>query len=190
MSDDPRRDAAFLTALSESKLGDLLWPEGTIAAVAGIGGGVALHHFVTLSDRLGLVGDSLVMVATMLGIVFAAYALLIALFDREYVVLLAKAKDGVKAFLRPFMLAIGLQVITLMLALTYRVTASALPKTAEFVVFLVWAFLFVYVMADVVALARNVTMHGLLRAEQIRLKDEREGGENGTTVRHMRDRHG
>ncbi len=187
---DPRHDAAFLTALAESKLGTLLWPEGTIATLVGVGGGVALHHYIALGDRVGLVGDSLVMVATMLGIVFAAYALLIALFSGEYVLLLSKAKDGVKAFLRPFMLAIGLQVITLMVALGYRATATTMPATAEFVVFLVWAFLFVYVMADIVALARNVTMHGLLRAEQIRLQAERDGGDTGGTVRHMRDRHG
>ena len=145
-----RREASFLKALADSSLASLLWPEGTLATVIGVGGALALHHWVSLDNRLSLVGDSLVLVASLLGIVFAGFALLIALLSDEYALVLDQAKGGIISFLRPFILAVGMQVITLLLALSYVTVARRVPRTAEFVLFVVWAFLFVYVLTDVV----------------------------------------
>jgi len=178
-----RHEAAFFTALWRSSLGSLLWPEGTAALVIGVGGGIALHHWVTVKDRVTIVGDSLVLVGALLGVVFAAFALLVALFSDEYVTLLDKAVGGIGAFLRPFILAIGLQVTTLLLSVTYVAIAKRVPPVAEFTLFLVWGFLFLYVLTDVVALTRNVLMHGLARAEQMKRKPS-----GDQTVRPLCDR--
>ena len=163
----PRHEAAFLTALGHLKIRDILWPEGTLALVVGVGGTLALHHFVSLSVRISTVGDSLAMIGTLLGVVFAAFALLIALFSDAYVNLLQKAEGGIKSFLRPFIVAVGLQVTTLIVAIAYRAVAQRVPRTTEFILFVVWGFLFIYVLTDIVALTRNVMMHGLTRAAQI-----------------------
>jgi hypothetical protein len=96
------------------------------------------------------------------------------------------AKSLIISFLRPFIFAIGMQVITLLLALTYVTVARRVPQTAEFILFVVWAFLFVYVLTDVVALARSIVMHGLLRVELLKNKKV---PPDTSTVRDIRETH-
>lgn len=163
-----RRHAGFLAALGHSRLASLAWPEGVIALVFGLGGGIALLGPTSVDERLSLVGDGLNLLGVLLGVVFAAFALLIALFSDDYVRALDKVEGGVISFMRPFMLALGLQVTTVLLTLAYRAGAAHLPSKGEVGLFLCWAFLLTYVIADVVALGRTVTMHGLARARQLR----------------------
>jgi len=129
-----------------------------------------------------LVGDTLNALGILLGVVFAAFALLIALLSDDYLRLLDKASDGVLAFIRPFMIAVGCQATTLILALTYRTIALDVDSRVEVGLFLAWAFLFTFAVADVVALARNIAMHAVLRAQQLQTSEG--------TVRQMREREG
>ncbi len=152
-------------------LAALVWPEGVVALVIGLGGGTALLNSTTAPERIAIVGDSLSLLGVLLGIVFAAFALLIALFSEEYIRLLGKAEGGIMAFLRPFVVAIGWQVTTMFISIGYRAAATDLDSRAEVGVFLAWAFLFTFALADVVALTRNVTMHGLYRAQMANPED-------------------
>lgn len=113
----------------------------------------------------GVVGDGLALTGLLLGLVFAAFSLLIALLSDRYIRLLSKAEGGVAAFLRPYMIAIGLQVTSIFVAIGYRAAYPHMTYAVAATVFLVWAFLFAYVLVDIVALARNVTLHGLYRAQ-------------------------
>ena len=61
----------------------------------------------------------------LLGLVFAAFSLLIALFSDDYIRLLSKAEDGVEAFLRPSTIAIGLQVTAIVAAIGYRAQTTS-----------------------------------------------------------------
>jgi hypothetical protein len=160
-----RRDVGYLHSIGRTPFGSLIWPEGVLALIVGVGGGAALVRWTGLAERIATVGDALGVLGVLLGVVFAAFALLIALFSDEYVQLLSKANDGVIAFLRPFMIAIGTQVLTIFVTIGYRATARHLPPTVEHAAFVVWAFLFSYVLFDVVALTRSVMLHGLHRAD-------------------------
>jgi hypothetical protein len=159
-----RSSVGFLAAIGQSKVSQLIWPEGTLALVLGVGGGSLLVAWSSKKELAGVVGDGLALTGLLLGLVFAAFSLLIALFSDEYIRLLNKTDGGVAAFLRPYMIAIGLQVTTIFVAIGYRAAYPHMTYPVAAAIFLVWAFLFSYVLVDVVALARNVTLHGLYRA--------------------------
>lgn len=73
------------------------------AIVIGIGGGVALLARTTVGNRTSIAGDVLIVIGPLLGVVFGAFALVIALFSDSYLRLLNEVEDGVAAFLRPFL---------------------------------------------------------------------------------------
>ena len=168
---EQRSQVGFLRSVGRTPIGQLLWPEGTIALVVGLGGGIALLNTMTAAERVQTVGDGLQLLGVLLGVVFAAFALLIALFSDEYVKLLTKAEGGVLVFLRPFIIAIGCQVTTLFLTVGYRASATDLDSRIEVGVFLAWAFLFAFSLADVVALGRSIMLHGIYRARLVEHDD-------------------
>lgn len=178
-----RQEVSFARALADSKVRHLLWPEGTVALLIGVGGGIGLLNSTSVTQRVQLVGDSLQLVATLLGVSFAAFALMIALLSDAYISLLDKAEGGIRAFLRPFTLAVGLQISTLIVGMTLRAIGSDVDSHVEVGLFLLWAFLFIYSLVDVMALTRNVSMHGLTRAKQI---ERRGDGGDGGDVRSIR----
>jgi hypothetical protein len=155
-----RREVGFWSAVGHMRLRDLLSPEIAI----GVAGSIFMLHEAKLTDRLSLVGDYLPLVAALLGIVFAALALVVALFGDEYLKFLEENGPGVLSFMRPFMFSIGLMVAVLLGSVGYRATAHHLPASAESWVFGVLTTLFLVAALDVVALARSVMMHGLARA--------------------------
>ena len=163
-----RREVGFLGSLAKTPAGSLVWPEGTLAVVIGIGGGTAILRSATVTQRAALVGSTLTSMGVLLGVVFSAFALLITLLSDDYLRLLDKAEGGLLVFIRPFMIAVGIQVTTLFVALGYIAAAGDLASQVEVAAFLVWSFLFSFALLDVVALARTVAMHGLTRAEQVR----------------------
>ena len=171
-------------ALAATKFGKLLWPEGFVGMVVGVGGGIALLGSLTVGERVNLVGDTLAALGVLLGVVFAAFAVLIAFLSDSYLRLLNKAAGGIIVFLRPFMIAVGCQTTALLLAIAYRAAATDLESRVEVGLFLAWAFLFVFSVADVVALARNLSMHGVTRAEHVA------SGDGSPTVTNLRDRQG
>lgn len=162
-----RREVGFLRSLSSQSLGSLLWPEGLIAIVVGVGGGVCLIQWDSVAERSQLVGEVLTVVALLLGITFTAFSLLISLMSKDYMILLNEADEGFVAFTRPFVVALGLQVSAVVIAIAYMAAAPHLPRGVEKSVFVVWALLSAYVTVDILALGRNIAMHGLMRTRQV-----------------------
>ncbi len=150
----------------EASLKDHLWPEVAFG-LAGSGGAVALLGSTHRADRVSIAGDGLMTLGVLLGVVFAAFALLIALLDSTYVQLLNRTKSGVSNFMLPFLFALGCEIFTIILSIVYRASAEHLAKPLEAVLFPVWAFAFVYTLIDVYSLGKSVLIHGLHRAELI-----------------------
>ncbi|QYJ04236.1 hypothetical protein KUV85_00715 [Nocardioides panacisoli] len=123
-------------------------------------------HNADLAARANLVDSYLPLAGALLGIVFAALALVVGLFTTDYLRLLDEdgSGDGVVGFLSPFMIAIGLQVTVLIGGVSYGAAASQVPSTGEAWWFGVETTLFLVAALDVVALARSVVMHGVARS--------------------------
>src|SRR5581483_4878889 len=106
----------------------------------------------------------------------AALALVISLMNDRYLLLLqvdGKATDVLR-FLRPFIIAIGIQSFTLIFTVAYRAVASAVPLRAEQAMFIVLSFFFVWSVGEVVAITRNLFAHAVVRAQEARTNDAEE----------------
>ena len=159
-----RRSVGLLRALRHTRIRALVWPEGVVAAVLGFGGSELLVRYGDLELRRSIAADALVVLAPLLGVVLAALTIVIAVSSDDYVRLLSKAEDGVKAFYRPFIVAIGLEISAILLVIGYRASAELLISPAESWVFRLSCFLVVFAIVDVLAVGRNVVMHALTRA--------------------------
>lgn len=159
-----RREVGFWGSVGRLHLSDLFTIEIGGGIVLGVAASVVLVREVDLTARQGLAGDYLALTPALLGVVFAALALVVALMSDAYMRHLRTATGGVLAFLGPFMLVIGLQVGTLLLTVGYRAFSAELPTEAEHWFFGVVTTLFAVSSLEVVALARSVLMHGLARS--------------------------
>ena len=166
-----RRQFGFWKSLGRMQFRDLLAPEVFFGVLIGVGLTVLLIHVGSLTSRVGVVGDYLPIAGALLGIVFAGFALVIALFSDDYLRWLEKTDSGVVGFLSPFMVSVGLQVGTLIASVLYRATADHLPHTAEKWFFGLVSVLFFTAALDVVALARSVLMHGVARGRALKIRD-------------------
>lgn len=171
-----KKEVSFWRSVQSLPGSDILGWVTISAVVVGVGGGTLLLANTQVPDRVAIAGDFIALIAPLLGVVFAAFALVIALFSDEYLELLEDTGEGVVAFLRPFLVAIGLQVGTLLLTFIYRSGAAALAvadtwgSKAEVGLFLAMTALVVMALLDVLALAKNVMLHGLLRAKDARVR--------------------
>lgn len=168
---DLRRKFGFWGAVGSLRLRDLAAPE--FAWGLALGGGAAWYmvRFHDLDARVALAGDYLSITPALLGVVFAGFALVIALMSDAYIRLLQSTSGGALGFLRPFIIATGIQVGTLIGAVWYRAMASDLVPGAEPWVFAAVSILFAVSALDVVALARSVLMHGIARAAHLEIDD-------------------
>lgn len=157
-------DVGFWKSLSKLRLGEL-WPEGLLAAAISAGISVGLLWRGDEAARYVTSGDYLLISGALVGVVIAGFALVVSLMSDKYAVWLDGQGDGVRAFLQPFMVGVGLQIGALLAAVVYRALASLLPRHAEEAGFIIASFLFCYAALDVVALGRNVMAHGLTKAE-------------------------
>jgi len=153
------------------QLSDLVAPEVIFGVLIGVGLAVLLGHVGTRADRVSVAGDYLTIAGALLGIVFAGFALVIALMSDEYLRWLDDTSSGVVGFLSPFIVSVGLQVATLLGAILYRSTVGHLPHGADKWFFGVVSVLFFTAALDVVALARSVLMHGVARARSLKIRD-------------------
>jgi hypothetical protein len=179
---DPKR-FGFWSSLQGMRGRDIFNAELLAALVLGLGGGVALLSQVSVSDRVSIAVDFLYILGPLLGVVFAAFALVIALFSDAYLRVLNANPDGIEAFLRPFMVTIGIQVGSLLLTISYRAAAEVLPSEVEVGGWLASCFLFTYALLDVVALGRAIFLHGLTRAADLEVRDLEESAGNVIPVR-------
>jgi len=162
----------FWGAVGHLRIGQLVSaPEFAPAVILAIGGGVWLLTTTSRVERHQIAGDFLLVLGPFIGLVLAGLTLVITLMSDDYMRVLRDPPDGVVAFLRPFMIAIGIQVGTLIGAVAYRAAADELPLRAEQVVFVALSFLFVFGVLEVVAITRNLLAHALLRSQQAATDD-------------------
>lgn len=166
-----RRELGFWRSLGRMQVSDLWTPEVVSGVVIGVGLAAALDNVTNRPARWAVAGDYLPIAGALLGIVFAGFALVIALLSDDYLRWLEESDSGVLGFLSPFMVSVGLQVAALVGAVLYRALADQLPRTAE-----QWAFGFISILfftaaLDIVALARSVLMHGVARARGLKIRD-------------------
>ena len=168
-----RRKFGFWHTIRHMSVGDLIGVEGVVAALAtaGLGYLAFFRGNTDVAARVGIAGDFLGLTAALIGVIFAGFALVIALMSDRYLLLLERNPNGTRAFLAPFIVNIGVQVFTVLGIVVYRAAAKKLPPLAEHIVFIALVFLFLYVALNIVALARGVLAHGATRAEQATIDD-------------------
>jgi MFS family permease len=152
------------------ELRDLATPEIFSGVIIGVGLAVTLDLLANRAARASVAGDYLAIAGALLGVVFAGFALVIALFSDNHLRWLEQTDSGVIGFLSPFMVSIGLQVATLVAAVVFRAIDDQLPRVAEHWYFGVVSVLFFVAALDVIALARSVLMHGVARARELKIQ--------------------
>lgn len=162
---NPRKEVGFIGSFGKMKLIQFIWPEGVLATIVGGGGGTCLVLWGTIVERGNVINEGLTIAGVLLGIVFAAFSLLFALFSDDYLRLLTKMEGGIATFTRPYILALGFQVMSIFFAIGYNAVVAHVSAVVSNGVFIFWSFLFSYSLVDVVALGRNVALHGIRRAQ-------------------------
>jgi hypothetical protein len=105
LSPPDRREFGFWRSLGRIRLSDLMTPEVVSGVLIGAGLAAALGNVATRSARTAVAGDYLLIAGDLLGIVFAGFALVIALLSDEYLRWLEETDSGVTGFLSPFLVS-------------------------------------------------------------------------------------
>ena len=147
----------------------MFYPEGFIACVVGGAGGFYVHHVTTRSERVLIVSDTISVLSMFLCAILVVFALF-TMFSDKYLHVIIDANVGLSVFMRPFIVAIGMQVWTLLLAVIYCFIGTHVFGAIEHMLFMIWSFLFVYVLADFVALGRGLFAHGLTREKMLEIE--------------------
>lgn len=172
-----RSEVGFWTAVGRLRLADLVSVESVASVLLAAGFGFLMFQFGTLGARAVVASTYVSVAAALVAIVFAGMALVASLLSDAYLRLLRASDSGVLGFFRPFMLAIGLQVATLVGALLYSALAALIPDGWEPWAFGVVSGFFFASCFEIVVLTRSVLMHALLRTkfgEVLDLEAERE----------------
>ncbi|HUW87065.1 MAG TPA: hypothetical protein VMW30_01610 [Candidatus Paceibacterota bacterium] len=166
-----RRKVGFWGSVGRLKLSELFSFEFLSSALLATIATVFLVRLVNVSERVSISGDFLSISAALLGVVAASMALVVALISESYMRLLAASNSGVLGFLSPFVIAIGIQLTTVIGAVGYRAFAELVPPKLEHWLFGILCALFLDSCFEVVTLARSILMHALLRAGQLEVTD-------------------
>src|SRR6266516_2089562 len=102
-----RRQFGFWRSLGRMQLSDLMTPEIVFGVLIGVGLAISLGSVDKPTGRQGVVGDYLVITGALLGIVFAGFALVIALMPDDYLPWQEDVESSVIGFLSPFMVSAG-----------------------------------------------------------------------------------
>jgi hypothetical protein len=173
--------------LGDYKLKEAVWPEAVLAVVIGGGGAALAVRGTDLKDRLDVMGDVLPLAGAFLAVVFAALAIVVSLPATSYLRMLQQTPEGgMRRFLDPFLVAVGVQVLLLLLVLGYRLFADSVSWLIEHGAFYFIGFLFVFGLLDIVNLARQLVRHGILRAVDASIEDDED--QTGGRVRRLPER--
>ena len=167
---------------------ELFWPEAVFGVIIGVGGSVAIIRGTKLTDRIQSVGDVLTLGGALLAVIFTALALVVSIPSTDYIRKMADTLNGgILRFLDPFMVAVGTQVAVLLFGFGYRLAAAHVPWKVEHAAFSVLAFLVVFGLLDVVALARSLVRHGVNRGVEALSNSDTQDPAN---LRRLDDRRG
>jgi hypothetical protein len=160
-----RRTFGFWRIILRMPIGRLIGVHGLAALLIGLGGSLPFAMAKPVGAHVAVAGDYLTLAAALVGVVFAGFALVIALLSDRYMLVLEQSASGTRRFLEPFLVTIGIQVGGLIATVMYRAMATSLPplwETAAFGVISIW---FCYAALDVVVLSKGILAHGATRAE-------------------------
>jgi hypothetical protein len=154
-----------IASLGDYKFKHLVWPEGLLSVLFGVGGSVALMRATAVNDRVDAIGELTGVSAALLAIVFTALAIVVSLPSSRYLRMLEETTGGgIQRFLDPFLVAVGVQLVLVIGTMGYRLGAEHVPWRVEHAGFYVIGFLFVYGALDIAGLARSLVRHGVYRA--------------------------
>jgi hypothetical protein len=185
--DDLSRPVGAWRALGDLRL-RALWPEGILGAVIGGGGAAfAIGHSV-VTQRVDLMGDLTALAGALIAVVFTALVLVVSIPSDSYLRTLAETPGGgIRNFLDPFLLAVGTQIMLVLLTIGYKLAAADAALWLEHGAFVLAGALFVFGLLDIASLARQLVRHGILRAADVATAgDDREDG----SVSHLSHRRG
>lgn len=175
-----KSEFGFWNLVRVVRLRSLVWPEGTVALIAGLLLGWAMLTGVSPATRLDVAGDYLVMAGVLLGIVFATFAVVTSLLSDNYLVFLRDSDEGVLPFLAPFVVGVGIQILAVVMAIAYQVAAKTSDRLEPWA-FMVATILFAYALLDVVSLAKIVIAHAVTRAEYLAVMKKQGAGSTGSS---------
>jgi hypothetical protein len=178
-----------VAAIGGYRFTEVVWPEAFFAAVIGGGGSVAIVLSTHAKDRADAVGDLVGVSVGLLGIIFAALAIVVALPASRYLNLLAETADGgMRVFLDPFLVAVGTQVLLVFLTIGYHTLAVHLPSDVEHGAFYALGFFFAFGILDIANLARQLVRHAVGRAEAAVEEEPRNGNGGDGQVHRLEGR--
>jgi hypothetical protein len=171
-------------ALGHYRLVDALWPEVIFGFVIGVGGAVLAIQSTDTATRVEIAADVLALAGVLLAVTFAALAFVVAIPSGGYLRLLGETSDGgMQRFLDPYLVAVGAQVALILLAIGYRIFAESVSDPVDHVAFAALGFLVVFAILDIAALARQLVLHGVLRAQEAVIEAGETEGSRGSVKR-------
>ena len=96
------------------------------AAVLSTAATIGMVAYVGVSTQVALAGDALAVVAALLGVIIAGFAIVAALLSDKYSELLFKSQTSPIGILQHFLLIAGLMVASIVTSLAFRTTANTL----------------------------------------------------------------
>lgn len=176
-----RRAVGFWTAVGRLRIRDVFSVESVASLVLGVGLAWLLATYSGLDDRVAVATSYVAVAAALSAIVFAGLALVASLLSDTYLRLLDSGEAGVLGFFRPFLIAIGVQIATVIGSLIYSATADLIPAVVEPWLFGALSVLFFASCLEVVVLTRSVLMHALLRSKFAAVvQTEKDRGQQGS----------
>lgn len=160
-----RKQVGFWAAVGRLRLSDVLSVETIASLILGGGLGWLLWRFEDVDKRSEVAGLYVGVVAALVAIVFAGLALVASLLSDSYLRLLETGDSGVLGFFRPFLIAVGIQISTVIGSLLYSALAGTIPNVIEPWLFGAVSVFFFASCLEVVVLTRSVLMHALLRSK-------------------------
>ena len=135
-----RREVGFLRAVRATGLKNFMLPEGALALLVASVAALLLCTQASVLDRVEVAASSLRIIAPLLGVVLAALTFVVSFASDEYLRHLKATESGVIAFYRPFVFLIGIEILTLILIITYQAMATKTLAGVE--VFDLWSDVF------------------------------------------------
>lgn len=171
-ADDLNQPVGVWRALGEFKLKEMV-PETALALLVGGGGAALVVRATDVADRADVMNEVMALAGAFVAVTFTALALVVSIPSTSYLRMLHETRDGgIRRFLDPFLLGVGVQITVILIALAFRLVAEDVAWWLEHAGFYVLGFLFAFAVLDLAALARQLVRHGILRAVDATIAEE------------------